>query len=103
MKKLVSVVVFGLLLAACNGSQATEIPQSVLAQVNHPLPCDLLDEPRVVGDVTANYACRAPGAFLTEVDTSNEPWTAGYFTTDTQISAVTYGPEQVEVTPNPSP
>lgn len=59
-----------------------------------------MPEPRVIGVVTTNYMCQAPGAFLTFVDTSADPWTAGYFTTDTQITEVTYGPERVEVAPN---
>lgn len=79
-------------------------PKSVIAQLNGPLICDLREEPVVIGDVTATYGCRAPGAFLTQVDTGSagsEPWTAGYFTTDTQITEVKYGPEEVTVLPNP--
>lgn len=79
----------------------TTQPESVIAQLNNPLPCNLLEEPVVIGDVTANYGCQAPGAFLTQVDTGSEPWTAGYFTTDTQIAEVKSGPEEVSVVPNP--
>lgn len=82
--------------------EEAEPPRSVIAQLNNPLPCSLAEEPIVIGIVTAHYRCEAPGAFLTEVDTSTEPWTAGYFTTDTQISKVTFGPEEVEVLSNPN-
>jgi hypothetical protein len=76
-------------------------PESVIAQLNNPLECNLLSEPQTIGGVMANYGCRAPGAFLTFVDTRSDPWTAGYFTTDSQITKVTYGPESVTVMPNP--
>ena len=102
MKKFMLIVVFGVFLAACSSSQPTETPKAVLVQFDHQLPCSLMDEPNTIGEVTANYICDAPGAFLTEVDTSGDPWTAGYFTTDTQITEVMFGPEKVEVVPNPN-
>ena len=76
-------------------------PASVIAQLNNPLECNWLTEPRIIGGVIAKYGCRAPGAYLTFVDTRSNPWTAGYFTTDSQSTKVTYGPERVTVAPNP--
>ena len=80
-------------------ADATRQPQSVFVQTS--LECNLMDEPRKIGGVIATYSCQAPGAYLTFVDTRGDPWTAGYFTTDSQSTQVTYGPEQVTVEPNP--
>ena len=83
------------------GDADTERPQSVLVQFENPLECNLLDEPRKIGEAIATYICQAPGAYLTFVDTSSDPWSAGYFTTDSQSTEVTFGPERVTVVPNP--
>ena len=76
-------------------------PEAVMAQLNNPLECNLLAEPKTIDGVLAKYSCQAPGAFLTFVDTRSTPWTAGYFTTDSQITKVTYGPEKITVVPKP--
>jgi hypothetical protein len=78
---------------------AAKQPEAVIAQLNNPLECNLLPEPRTIDGVKAHYGCRAPGAYLTFVDTRSDPWTAGYFTTDSQSTKVTYGPERVTVLP----
>ena len=105
IRSQISPVLRFLILAAAAGitllTMQAAAPKSVVAQLNNPLPCNLREEPIVIGDVTATYSCQAPGAFLTRVDTSSEPWTADHFTTDTQISEVTCGPEEVTVVPNP--
>ncbi len=81
-------------------AEVSRQPKSVIVQLNNPLECNLLDEPRKIGEAIATYICRAPGAYLTFVDTRSNPWTAGYFTTDSQSTEVTYGPERVTVEPN---
>lgn len=77
-------------------------PEAVLAQLpNGSLECNLLAEPKTIGGVIAKYGCQAPGAYLTFVDTRSNPWTSGYFTTDSQSTTVTYGPEKITVVPKP--
>ena len=77
-------------------------PEAVMAQLtNGSLECNLLADPKTIDGVIAKYGCQAPGAFLTFVDTRSTPWTAGYFTTDSQITKVTYGPEKITVVPKP--
>ena len=88
-------------LCTFGGAESSGQPQSVIAQLNGSLECNLMDAPRDIGEVTAYYICQAPGAYLTFVDVRTDPWTAGYFTTDSQSTQVTYGPEQVTVEPNP--
>jgi hypothetical protein len=87
----------------CSFSPASVLkqPEAVIAQLNNPLECDLLAEPKTIDGVIATYGCRAPGAYLTFVDTRSDPWTAGYFTTDSQSTKVTYGPERVTVVLKP--
>jgi hypothetical protein len=80
-------------------ADASRQPESVIAQLNNPLECNLLAEPRTIDAVVATYGCQAPGAYLTFVDTRSDPWTAGYFTTDSQSTKVTYGPERITVLP----
>jgi len=80
-------------------ADASRQPEAVAAQLNNPLECDLFAEPRTIDGVIAKYGCQAPGAYLTFVDTRSDPWTAGYFTTDTQSTKVTYGPEKITVLP----
>jgi hypothetical protein len=78
----------------------TKQPEAVMAQLsNGSLECTRLTEPITIDGVVAHYGCRAPGAYLTFVDTRGAPWTAGYFTTDSQSTKVTYGPERVTVLP----
>jgi hypothetical protein len=74
-------------------------PEAVIAQLNNPLECNLLKEPKTIDGVVAHYGCQAPGAYLTFVDTRSDPWAAGYFTTDSQSAKLTYGPERVTVLP----
>jgi len=76
-------------------------PEAVIAQLNNPLECNLLQEPKTIDGAVAHYSCQAPGAYLTFVDTRANPWTAGYFTTDSQSTKVTYGPEKVTVVAKP--
>jgi hypothetical protein len=77
-------------------------PEAVMAQLtNGSLECNLLAEPKTISSAVAHYGCQAPGAYLTFVDTRSDPWTAGYFTTDSQSTTVTYGPERVTVVPKP--
>jgi hypothetical protein len=74
-------------------------PESVVVDAGTPLSCTLLAESKTIGATTATYSCQAPGAFLTGVDTSTDPWTAGYFTTNSSATEVTYGPETVTAAP----
>jgi hypothetical protein len=75
-------------------------PEAVMAQLtNGSLECNLLAEAKTIDGVIAKYGCQAPGAYLTFVDTRSTPWTAGYFTTDSQSTKVTYGPEKITVVP----
>jgi hypothetical protein len=82
-------------------ASAARQPEAVMAQLNNPLECNRLAQPQTIDGVIATYGCQAPGAYLTFVDTRSDPWTAGYFTTDTQSTKVTYGPERVTVTAKP--
>jgi hypothetical protein len=83
-------------------ASVTKQPEAVMAQLsNGSLECNLLAEPKTIDGVIATYGCQAPGAFLTFVDTRSNPWTAGYFTTDSQSTQVTYGPEKITVVPKP--
>jgi hypothetical protein len=88
MKYLILVMVFGVLISACApaAAPATQQPEAVMVQ-------------QTIDGVVAHYGCQAPGAYLTTVDTSTNLWTAGYFTTDSQNTKVTYGPEKVTVVP----
>lgn len=102
MKYLILVMVFGVLISACAPAAApvAQQPEAVMVQLsNGALECNLLKEPKTIDGVVAHYGCQAPGAYLTTVDTSTNPWTAGYFTTDSQGTKVTYGPEKVTVVP----
>ena len=83
-------------------ASAAKQPEAVMAQLtNGSLECNLLGEPKTIDGVIATYGCQAPGGYLTFVDTRSDPWTAGYFTTDSQGTQVTYGPERVTVVPKP--
>jgi hypothetical protein len=82
-------------------ANAVQQPEAVIAQLNNPLECNLLTAPKTIDGVVAHYGCQAPGAYLTFVDTRSTPWTSGYFTTDSQSTKVTYGPEKVTVVPKP--
>jgi hypothetical protein len=86
-------------VCSLGASSTSRRPESVIAQLNNPLQCNLLAEPKTIGGVVATYGCEAPGAYLTFVDTRSNPWTSGYFTTDSQSTKVTYGPERVTVLP----
>ncbi len=86
-------------VCSLGSTSAVKQPETVIAQLNNPLECNLLKEPKNIGGVVAHYGCQAPGAYLTFVDTRSNPWTAGYFTTDSQSTQVTYGPEKVTVVP----
>ena len=80
----------------------TKQPAAVIAQLsNGALECNLLTARKTIDGAIAKYGCQAPGAYLTFVDTRANPWTAGYFTTDSQSTKVTYGPEKVTVVPKP--
>jgi hypothetical protein len=81
-------------------ASAAKQPEAVMVQFsNGSLECNLLQEPKTIDSIVAHYGCQAPGAYLTFVDTRSNPWTAGYFTTDSQSTKVTYGPEKVTVVP----
>jgi hypothetical protein len=80
-------------------ADASRQPEAVIAQLNNPLECNRLAEPKTIDAAVATYGCQAPGAYLTFVDTRSDPWTAGYFTTDSQSTKVTYGPERITVVP----
>ena len=83
-------------------ASAVKQPEAVMAQLtNGSLECNLLAEPKTIDGVIATYGCQAPGGYLTFVDTRSDPWTAGYFTTDSQSTKVTYGPEKITVVPKP--
>ena len=88
-------------VCAFGTASVTKQPEAVMAQLNSPLECNLLQEPKTIDGAVAHYGCQAPGAYLTFVDTRASPWTAGYFTTDSQGTQVTYGPEKVTVVPKP--
>lgn len=84
-------------LGAANAAERLDV---VMAQLsNGSLECNLLAESKTIDGAVAQYGCQAPGAYLTFVDTRIDPWTAGYFTTDSQSTKVTYGPERVTVLP----
>lgn len=79
------------------GSEESTKPAQVYVDAGAPLVCDLLATPKQIEDLTAEYSCRAPGAYLTTVDQSTDPWTAGYMTTNTQGDEITFGPETTKV------
>lgn len=89
-------------VCSLGAASAAAQPEAVMVQLsNGSLECNLLAEPKTIDGAVAHYGCQAPGAYLTFVDTSSDPWTAGYFTTDLQSTKVTYGPERVTVVPKP--
>jgi hypothetical protein len=88
-------------VCSLGSASASKQPETVIAQLNNPLECNLLEEPKTIDGVVAHYGCQAPGAYLTFVDTRADPWTAGYFTTDSQGTKVTSGPERVTVVAKP--
>lgn len=70
-------------------------PVTVTIDVGAPLTCNLLPESKVIAETEVLYGCEAPGAYLASLDTAS--MTAQYLTTNTQETAVTYGPTPVPV------
>jgi len=74
---------------------AQPLPESIVVDAGAPLNCNLSAETLTIGETVAIYSCDAPGAYLSEVNLVTG--TAMYFTTDSQSTEVTYGPEEVQI------
>jgi hypothetical protein len=61
-------------------------------------PCAKRGQPVPVGGYVAEYGCQAPGSWLVgPLETARPVWIAQYVTSDTQNTAVTFGPEPTRV------
>lgn len=98
-KKLIYAFAFGLafvlIFAVLGYKNTNNLPPSVIVDAGNPLTCNLLEIPKQIEDLTAQYSCIAPGAYLASVDTDS--MIADYFTTNSQGDTVTFGPESVIV------
>jgi hypothetical protein len=93
--KLIALLLFSISLFACTKTPPTN-PSSVVIDAGALLTCTLLPSPKTIGSLTAQYSCAAPGAFLESVDT--QKMTAQYFTADSQVTIVTFGPKTYPIT-----
>jgi hypothetical protein len=85
-------------LPATTNAQPSPVPFYVELGADKPA-CLKRAQPLPIGGYSATYACQAPGAWLVgAIDTSRPVWIAQYITSDTQNTAVTYGPEPALVT-----
>jgi hypothetical protein len=85
-------------LPATTDTQATPVPFYVELGADKP-PCAKRGQPVPVGGAAATYACQAPGSWLVgPLETARPVWIAQYLTSDTQNTAVTYGPEPTRIT-----
>ena len=84
-------------LPATTDAQAAPVPFYVELDGAKP-PCAKRGQPVVIGGYAATYACQAPGAWLVgPLATARPVWIAQHATSDTQHTAVTYGPEPTRV------
>jgi hypothetical protein len=84
-------------LPATTDALASPVPFSVELDGAEP-PCAKRGQPVVIGAYVADYGCQAPGAWLVgPLATARAVWIAQYATSDTQNTALTYGPEPTRV------
>jgi hypothetical protein len=84
-------------LPATTAAQAEPVPFYVELGDAKP-PCAKRGEPVAIGGYVAEYGCQAPGSWLVgPLATARPVWIAPYATSDTQNTAITYGPEPTRV------
>ena len=84
-------------LPGTTDAQAAPVPFYVELGGAKP-PCAKRGQPVAIGGYAATYACQAPGAWLVgPLATARPVWIAQYATSDTQHTAITYGPEPTRV------
>jgi hypothetical protein len=78
-------------------AQAEPVPFYVELGDTKP-PCAKRGVPVAIGGYVAEYGCQAPGSWLVApLATARPVWTAPYATSDTQLTAITYGPEPTRI------